>query len=726
MVKPGMFISDRYEIMEKVGTGGMADVYKARCHRLNRFVAIKILKAEFSDDKNFVMKFRGEAQSAAGLSHPNIVNVYDVGEDDGLYYIVMELVEGITLKNFIERKGKLEVKEALGIAIQIAQGMEAAHDNNIIHRDIKPQNIIISREGKVKVTDFGIAKAATSNTITSNAMGSVHYISPEQARGGYSDERSDIYSLGITLYEMLAGKVPYEGDSTISVAMLHIQGEATPLRILNPDIPISVDHIVQKCMQKKPERRYLSVSDLIVDLKRAIAFPNEDFVKMSSFAVDDSPTIEISDKVVTEIKTKIATPSATKNEKKDFIQSEQKDNFDDSEGDNEEDDNEGDVDPKLEKLMVGGGIAAAVILAIIIIVLIGRFTGLFSFGGKTKSNEDNSPTQTAASAKPIKSETPKEELQTVPNVIGKEDAEAKSVLENKGFKVELQEVAADVSKGQVTDQSPAADTKLKKNGIVKIYVSSGSDAFALADLYNYSETDAKKYLSKNGLILGYAEKIESDSVEAGRVVKTSPAKGSDVKEGDTIRLYLSKGKTEPQPTEQKVTVPTLLGKTEQQAISELKAVGLTGKAKGWEYSDNYPEGQVKSQDITIGMQVDKGTEVLFTISKGPKVVSTPVPTAPPVDPTPNPDDTPTMHYEISYLIENNPFPEGSEEEGKVALKLIQGKKIETIYEATVSSSDFPLEGTLTVSSGESGYIVMEFNGQRTDLQYPVEPKEVME
>ena len=200
MIKPGMFISDRYEIVDKVGSGGMADVYKAKCHRLNRYVAIKILKPEYSSDKNFVAKFRGEAQSVAGLSHPNIVNVYDVGDDDGLYYIVMELVEGITLKKFIERKGKLEIKEAVGITIQIAQGMEAAHDNHIIHRDIKPQNIIISRDGKVKVTDFGIAKAATANTVTQNAIGSVHYLSPEQARGGYSDEKSDIYSLGVTLY----------------------------------------------------------------------------------------------------------------------------------------------------------------------------------------------------------------------------------------------------------------------------------------------------------------------------------------------------------------------------------------------------------------------------------------------------------------------------------------------------------------------------------------------
>ena len=253
MIKTGMYISDRYEIIDKVGSGGMADVYKALCHRLNRYVAIKILKPEYSTDASFVQKFRAEAQSVAGLSHPNIVSVYDVGEDDGLYYIVMELVEGITLKRFIEKRKKLDVKEAVGIAIQIAMGMEAAHTHHIIHRDIKPQNIIISREGKVKVADFGIAKAATSNTISQNAIGSVHYLSPEQARGGYSDERSDIYSLGVTLYEMLSGQVPFAGDNSVSVALLHIQSEAVPVRELNPEVPLSVDKIIQKCMQKNLE-----------------------------------------------------------------------------------------------------------------------------------------------------------------------------------------------------------------------------------------------------------------------------------------------------------------------------------------------------------------------------------------------------------------------------------------------------------------------------------------
>ena len=230
MLEKGNFINNRYEIINPVGAGGMSDVYKAKDHKLNRNVAIKVLKSEYSKDKNFVSKFRVEAQSAASLIHPNIVNVYDVGEDDGLYYIVMELIEGITLKKYIEKKGKLSFRETISIAIQIANGIECAHNNQIVHRDIKPQNILISREGKVKVTDFGIARAASANTINGNAMGSVHYISPEQAGGQYVDEKSDIYSLGITMFEMYTGRVPFDGESTVSIALKHIQSNVPSVR----------------------------------------------------------------------------------------------------------------------------------------------------------------------------------------------------------------------------------------------------------------------------------------------------------------------------------------------------------------------------------------------------------------------------------------------------------------------------------------------------------------
>ncbi len=278
MLSEGRILAERYEITGKIGTGGMSDVYKAKDHKLNRFVAIKVLKSEFSENRNFVSKFRVEAQSAAILMHPNIVNVYDVGEEDGLHYIVMELVEGITLKKYIEKKLRVAVKESISIAIQVAQGIESAHNNHIIHRDIKPQNIIISKEGKVKVTDFGIARAATSNTITSNAMGSVHYTSPEQARGGYSDEKSDIYSLGITMFEMLTGRVPFDGETTVQIAIKHIQQELPSPREYVDDIPVSVEQIIFKCCQKNAARRYQNMGELIADLKKSLLTPDENFV----------------------------------------------------------------------------------------------------------------------------------------------------------------------------------------------------------------------------------------------------------------------------------------------------------------------------------------------------------------------------------------------------------------------------------------------------------------
>ena len=281
MLRAGTYLQERYEILELIGSGGMSDVYKAKCHKLNRYVAIKVLKEEFSSDEGFVSKFKMEAQAAACLSHPNIVSIYDVVDEGKLHYIVMELIEGITLKSYIAQKRRLDVKEAVSISIQVAQGIAAAHSRNIVHRDIKPQNIIISKDGKVKVADFGIARAATSQTITVSAVGSVHYISPEQARGGYSDARSDIYSFGITMYEMVTGRVPFEGDNTVTVALAHLEEPITRPSVYNPQIPVSLENIILKCTEKKPEHRYRSVEEVIADLRRVLIHPDENFVTMS-------------------------------------------------------------------------------------------------------------------------------------------------------------------------------------------------------------------------------------------------------------------------------------------------------------------------------------------------------------------------------------------------------------------------------------------------------------
>ena len=281
MINEGMLIGERYEILGLIGSGGMADVYKARDSKLNRLVAVKVLRQEFRMDKTFVGKFQKEAQAAAGLSHPNIVSVYDVGEDENANFIVMELVEGITLKDYIKRKKKLSVREATSIAIQVSLGLEAAHKCGLVHRDVKPQNIMISTDGKVKLSDFGIARAASSNTISSNVMGSVHYSSPEQVRGGFANAQSDIYSLGITLYEMVTGRVPFDGDTSVSIAIKHLQEEIIPPNKYVPDLPYSLNQIILKCTQKSVDRRYASMADLIMDLKRSLVDPNGNFVELA-------------------------------------------------------------------------------------------------------------------------------------------------------------------------------------------------------------------------------------------------------------------------------------------------------------------------------------------------------------------------------------------------------------------------------------------------------------
>ena len=388
MLTEGMFVGDRYEIVNKIGTGGMSDVYKAKDHTLGRFVAIKVLKPEFSEDVNFVTKFRTEAQSAAGLEHPNIVNIYDVGSENGMHYIVMEYVEGITLKTYIEKKGQLTFKEAVSIAIQVGRGIEAAHNKGIIHRDIKPQNIIISTEGKVKVTDFGIARAATSNTISSDVMGSVHYASPEQARNGFVDGKSDIYSLGIVMYEMVTGRVPFDGDTTVAVAIQHLQEEIVPPSAYAPNLPISMEKIILKCTQKNPDRRYESMTALLADLRKALisqektrVIGEEEINKIKQ----ETSNIYLSD---------VDVVSHNQNHRDKF---EKRDRFEEDDEDDEEaydDDELEEMNPKMDKAITIMGIAAGVIIVALIIFILVSFFGNFKFGGSSnKANTETSETQ---------------------------------------------------------------------------------------------------------------------------------------------------------------------------------------------------------------------------------------------------------------------------------------------------------------------------------------------
>ncbi len=699
MISPGMMISDRYEIIDRVGSGGMADVYKAKCHRLNRYVAIKVLKQEYSSDAKFVAKFRGEAQSVAGLSHPNIVNVYDVGEDNGLYYIVMELVEGITLKKFIEKKGKLDVKEAVGIGIQIAQGMEAAHNNHIIHRDIKPQNIIISKEGKVKVTDFGIAKAATSNTITSNAMGSVHYISPEQARGGYSDEKSDIYSLGVTLYEMLSGKVPFEGESTVTVALAHIQDEAVPLEELDPTIPMSLSKIVQKCMQKKPDMRYMSSAALISDLKRALSEPDGDYVNIVDDEDDFSPTIKFSSDDVNNIK------DAAKGRYTPEEQQEEQP---------EEETSEDAIDPRLEKILKVCSIVVAAVIVVVIFLIIGKVCGWW---GQKSIKEDKTVTSVVTEA-PVKetpnvTEAPKAGMVDVPDITNRTLEEAQEILGEKKLKWRLLPVESDETPNTVLEQDPEDGSSVEEYSRVTIKYSKGSSGVTIPDLVKYTKDNAIRKLQSLGLTVSSTVTQYSDTVNEGLVCGTDPVVGSSVKSGSTVKLIISKG-----PESDNVIMPNIVGIKEAVALDRLTARGLTGNTTNisYIYSDKYAKGIVVGQAIEAGTKVPVGTVVDYTVSMGTK---TSKPT-----PTPKPTPEPTYSYEGSVTVSGNPFDYEDDEPAVIKLVLEQDGKSKTVYKGTLSYDDFPKKFSIKGWSENNGTVTLYKGDVATGNSYNVEFKKV--
>ena len=646
MLKPGMILCDRYEILDVVGAGGMSIVYKARDHRLNRNVAIKVLKPEFSNDKNFVTKFRIEAQASAGLTHPNIVNVYDVVDDEGIYCIVMELVEGITLKQYIEQNGRLNMETAIDFSIQIASGLEAAHENHIIHRDIKPQNIIVSKNGNIKVTDFGIAKAASSNTLTSGAMGSVHYISPEQARGGYSDERSDIYSLGITMYEMVTGRVPFEGDNNVSVALMHIQNEMIPPRQYYPDIYSSFEKIILKATQKKPERRYLTASALIADLKRVQNNPNIDIV-VAPTSITNSPTQEWTKEDVQAIRNGSAnrdmysqsydnppvsqemgeirpigynsTPQANSGRINELLQEDEdewEDEYEpepqpkrgslkkvqdyDEDEDIEDDEDPDDIDPGIRKAVTIAGVATAVIIAIIIIVVLGNVLGWFKFGSK-KDNKNKITT---------------EEVQSVAmlSVTGISEEAALKMLTDAGFtNVKTEHVEDEkTQEGYVFEQSVKEGEMIPVDQEIMLKVSAGAEEIDVPDVKGYEDSQAVTLLTEAGFQVSHAYEYSED-VEKDKVIKTDPEGGTKAAKGSKIIVTVSNGSEK-----KEVEVPNLGGLTEAQARDSLTSKKLSAGSVTHANSDSVAAGMVISQNPTRGTTVTEGDSVDFVISDGPE------------------------------------------------------------------------------------------------------------
>lgn len=593
MIREGVMLNGRYEIMGRIGMGGMADVYKAVDRVLNRYVAVKVLKREFREDENFVKKFWSEAQSAAGLQHPNIVNVYDVAEDRGLYYIVMELVEGITLKDYIQKKGRLTPKEVIGITLQVCAGIEAAHSNNIIHRDVKPQNIIISKEGKVKVTDFGIAKATSSNTISTNVMGSVHYTSPEQARGGFSDAKSDIYSLGITMYEMITGELPFDGDSTVSIALKHLQEDILPPSEHVEDIPKSLEQIILKCTQKSADRRYVNVAQLIRDLKRSLQDPDGDFVRIS-------PLVSVADTVM-------ITP-----EELERIQggveydSEYSDDYDE-EYDDEDHERERrrraakkkEVDPRMAKIMKIMTIVAAVVFVGVLVLIIGNVAGLFN----SKPNIE-----------------PGDDKNKVPKLVGMTLEEAEEACTEAGLVLSVvrEEESEKYDKGYIFKQMTAQGVTLPEGTKVQVYVSTGIKVvpIEIPDISNKTENEAIIELVNAGFAKkNITVKTENhDTIEEDKVTRTEPAAGEVGNKDSKITLYVSKGIGQ-------TTMPKLVGKTKADAEKALADAGLKGEIE--EVNSEEPAGQVIAQETEEGTVLQRMTTVKYMVSAGKVKVQIP-------------------------------------------------------------------------------------------------------
>lgn len=556
-------IAGRYELLEKIGDGGMAVVYKAKCRLLNRFVALKILKPEFTRDAKFIENFRKESHAAASLSHPNIVSIYDVGREGNINYIVMELVEGMTLSDIIEREAPLDYKSVIELTKQIASGLAIAHKHGIIHRDIKPHNILVNEEGIAKIADFGIAKAVSTTTIVNGTndtvMGSVHYFSPEQARGGYVDEKTDIYSLGIVMYEMLTGQVPFDGDNPVAVALMHINEEITPPSQLVAGIPPQLEKIVMKATDKYQTNRFKKAEDLIDALNN---------IELVTRVVGDKtyvavPTVGSTVAVAqaAELRSAAATgeqtpPPVAKKEKKE------------------------NNDRKKKRAILIAVIIAALLLAGLIIA--------FAMGAFSKADV------------------------VVPDVRGMTYQEAEEKLTEEGLKIKEGDkvFSAKYEEGQVTSQDPNASTKVKKGAVVTVNLSKGTEEEAVPNLIGMSESDAKSQIEKYGFVVGNVSTARSDQ-PAGQVISQDPAAGTEAVTGTKINLTVSDGKSKGEGT-----VPDLKGMSVSEAKTAITDAGFTVGNVSYDTSTTYSKDKVMSQDPAAGTKLEKESSISFVVSSG--------------------------------------------------------------------------------------------------------------
>ena len=557
----GKMLDDRYEILELIGSGGMANVYKARCHRLNRLVAIKILKSDLADNADFRRRFHDESQAVAQLSHANIVSVYDVSTNPDREYIVMELIDGITLKQYMERRGRMDWRESLHFITQIMRGLSHAHSRGIIHRDIKPQNIMVLRDGSVKVADFGIACLANQGqTLTQEALGSVHYISPEQARGDRIDARSDIYSAGVVLYEMLTGRLPFEGDSAVSVAIQHLSSVPLSPREIDPDVPEALEKICMKAMASDIDRRYPTADAMLADLEEFRKNPDVDL----DFSIEDLRRPDTDEPTQYIPAVQAVTPKREEPQEDEPVD-----------------------EKKTQKmLLLAGGIALA---AVIVFALWNVIMGSFR-------------------KEPVQTEF------TVPNLLGMTIEEAEADERVKGIFTITEmgsRASSEYAEGQIVEQTPAADNVVRSNREIQVFVSTGEKTEPMQSVTGLEWRSAKIILDDLGLDLQYNWKDEySDSITSGCVIRTEPAKGEMLRQGDVLLLYRSKG-PEPKP----VTVISFLTYEQTTAVEEAETLGLKVTVKHV-YSDALA-GTVVEQSIAQDTVVTTGAEIVLTVSDGP-------------------------------------------------------------------------------------------------------------
>mgnify|MGYP000864640426 CR=1 FL=1 len=552
----GQILGNRYELIEKIGGGGMALVYKARCKLLNRFVAVKVLRPDFTNDEEFIKRFKIEAQAAASLSHPNIVSIYDVGNEGDIHYIVMEYIDGATLKEYLEEKGALDWKEAVNISIQICLAIKHAHENNIVHRDIKPHNILFTKDGMVKVTDFGIARAVTSSTITmvGGTIGSVHYFSPEQARGGFTDEKSDIYSLGIVLYELLTGRLPFNGDTPVSVAIKHIQEEPEEPINVNSQIPIGVNDIVKKAIQKDQSSRYQKAADLLNDLYKVLDKPSAQFFEEGN--IEDSPTVRV--------------PALGENS-----------SFSGNAVSKKTGDNDMRRKKKKEKTTTIVAVATSILVVVAVLFMVGKVI-------MSQINQNN-----------------KEFV--VDNYVGKNYQEVVRMLEDNNIRVKLVEKYNDeVPEGEIFYQDRGEGETLIPGEFseIELHVSKGPEYFEIPDFRRTDYREAGSILRENGLRV--VEELEySDTVAIDYVIRTDPPMNARVKNGDTVIIFRSIG-----PEIKTTIVPDLIGMTRLEATNVLTERKL-------KVGNVYPEDmtgvvdKVTRQMPEPGVEVNEGTAISF-------------------------------------------------------------------------------------------------------------------